>query len=171
MVCAPEFPWSRANLVLCLLIDSEPTSVSSNESPPPTPSAPPCSQPRGWCPGSRVIVVPPSRQPGVRYLGLESLGEHKSPLTDVRLQRHLLCASLTTLPGATISALLARKQPTGSHKVVKTAPANAGGVRDAGSIPELGRFPEKERATHSSITPGQRSLAGYGQWGHKVRHD
>ena len=30
----------------------------------------------------RMIVVPPSQQPGVRYLGLESLGEHKAPLTD-----------------------------------------------------------------------------------------
>ena len=33
----------------------------------------------------------------------------------------------------------------------QSLPANAGVVRDAGSIPEWGRSPEKELATHSSI--------------------
>ena len=35
--------------------------------------------------------------------------------------------------------------------VVKSLPANAGDIRDAGSIPGLGRSPEEEMATHSSI--------------------
>ena len=35
--------------------------------------------------------------------------------------------------------------------MVKSLPANAGDVRDAGSIPGLGRSPEEEMATHSSI--------------------
>ena len=36
--------------------------------------------------------------------------------------------------------------------VVKNLPVNAGDVRDMGSIPGLGRFPQKEGiATHSSI--------------------
>ena len=35
--------------------------------------------------------------------------------------------------------------------VVKNPPANAGDAGDAGSIPGLGRPPEKEMATHSSI--------------------
>ena len=40
---------------------------------------------------------------------------------------------------------------------------------DAGSIPESGRPPEEEMATHSSIlawkSHGQRSLVGYSPWG------
>ena len=39
--------------------------------------------------------------------------------------------------------------PSGS--VVKNPPTNAGGTRDAGSIPGSGRSLEEERATHSSI--------------------
>ena len=39
--------------------------------------------------------------------------------------------------------------PGGS--VVKNPPASAGASGDAGLIPELGRSPEKEMATHSSI--------------------
>ena len=35
--------------------------------------------------------------------------------------------------------------------MVKNLPANAGNIRDTGSIPELGRSLEKEMATHSSI--------------------
>ena len=35
--------------------------------------------------------------------------------------------------------------------VVKNPPANAGDIRDAGSIPGLGRPPEKGMATHSNI--------------------
>ena len=35
--------------------------------------------------------------------------------------------------------------------VVKNSPANAGDVRDVGSIPGLGRSLEKGTATHSSI--------------------
>ena len=35
--------------------------------------------------------------------------------------------------------------------VVKNPPANAGDSRDVGSVPGLGRSPEKEIATHSSI--------------------
>ena len=35
--------------------------------------------------------------------------------------------------------------------MVKNPPANAGDVRDMGSIPELGRLPEEGMETHSSI--------------------
>ena len=35
--------------------------------------------------------------------------------------------------------------------VVKNPPANAGDTRDVGSIPGLGRSPEKGMAVHSSI--------------------
>ena len=35
--------------------------------------------------------------------------------------------------------------------MVKSLPANAGEVRDAGSIPGLGRFPGEGMATHSRI--------------------
>ena len=51
----------------------------------------------------------------------------------------------------------------------KNLPANAGGVRDAGSIPGLVRL-EEEMATHSSIpgeSHGQRSLEGYSPQGCK----
>ena len=54
----------------------------------------------------------------------------------------------------------------------KESTCNSG---DPGSIPESGRSLEKEMATHSSIlageSHGQRSLAGYSPWGHRVRHD
>ena len=56
--------------------------------------------------------------------------------------------------------------------VVKNPCADAGGIRDVGSVPGLGRVPGEEGlATHCSILPGeshrQRSLAGYGPQGHK----
>ena len=35
--------------------------------------------------------------------------------------------------------------------MVKNPPVNAGDIRDAGSIPRLGRSPEEAMATHSSI--------------------
>ena len=35
--------------------------------------------------------------------------------------------------------------------MVKSLPANAGDIRDAGLIPGLGRYQEEEMATHSSI--------------------
>ena len=50
--------------------------------------------------------------------------------------------------------------------VVKNLPANAGDVRDVGSIPGLGMPPEEEMATPTPIflpgkSRGQRSLGGY----------
>ena len=49
--------------------------------------------------------------------------------------------------------------------VIKTMPANAGDIRDWGSIPGLGQSPEKEMAAHSSVLVweicGQRILEGY----------
>ena len=51
--------------------------------------------------------------------------------------------------------------------VVKNPPANAGDLRDVGSIPGLGRFLENGMAIHSSgESHGQRSLASYSPWGH-----
>ena len=55
--------------------------------------------------------------------------------------------------------------------VVKNPPANAGDIREAGLIPWSGRSPGGGHGTHSSILAwrihGQRSLVGYGPWGHK----
>ena len=58
--------------------------------------------------------------------------------------------------------------------VVKNPPANAGDIRDGGSIPESERSPEEE--TGDRLLPGQsheqRSLAGYDPWVCKrVRQD
>ena len=54
--------------------------------------------------------------------------------------------------------------------VVKNPPANAGGVRDTGSLGQEDPL-EEELATHSSIlareSHGQRSLGGYSPQGHK----
>ena len=47
--------------------------------------------------------------------------------------------------------------------VIKNLPANAGDVRDTGSIPELGRSPGGE---HGKKAHGQRSLVDYSPWGH-----
>ena len=57
--------------------------------------------------------------------------------------------------------------------VIKNMLANAGDLRDTGSIPGLGRSDslEKEMATHPVFLPtefhGQRSLVGYNPWGRK----
>ena len=55
--------------------------------------------------------------------------------------------------------------------VVKNPPANAGDIRDVGSIPGSGRSPGEGNGNHSSIlawkSHGQRSLAGYSPKGHK----
>ena len=53
--------------------------------------------------------------------------------------------------------------------VVKNSPANAGDIRDLGSIPGLGRSPREGHGNplqHSCLeTPhGQRSLGGYSTW-------
>ena len=59
--------------------------------------------------------------------------------------------------------------------VVKNPPANAGDVRDTGSIPGFGRSPAEGNGNPSVFLPGeshrQRSLAGFGPWGRRVRHD
>ena len=53
----------------------------------------------------------------------------------------------------------------------KELPANAGNVRDEGSIPGSGRSLEEEMTTTPVFWPGeshgQRSLVGYGPWGHR----
>ena len=54
--------------------------------------------------------------------------------------------------------------------VVKNPPANAGDIRDASSIPGLGRFLGGGHGNpcqcSCQYTHGQRSLAGYSPWGH-----
>ena len=60
--------------------------------------------------------------------------------------------------------------------VLKNLPANAGDLRDPGSIPGLGRSLEKEMATHSSIlawrTPWREELGRLRSIGlHRVGHD
>ena len=59
--------------------------------------------------------------------------------------------------------------------VVKNLPANAGDIRDAALIPELGRWPwRREWQTTPAFVPGksnrQRNLVGYSPKGCKVRH-
>ena len=56
--------------------------------------------------------------------------------------------------------------------LVKNQSANAGDVRDLGSIPGLGRSPGVGNDNPLQIvllgeSHGQRSLEGYGPWGHK----
>ena len=55
--------------------------------------------------------------------------------------------------------------------MVKSSPANAGDIRDVGSIPGSGRLPG---GGHGNIlqyscleNPMDRRLAGYSPWGHK----
>ena len=60
--------------------------------------------------------------------------------------------------------------------MVKNLPANTGDTRDSGLILELGRFPWRREWQPTSVffpgeSHGQRSLAGYSPWGHRVRHD
>ena len=62
--------------------------------------------------------------------------------------------------------------------VVKIPPANAGEVRDAGSIPGLGRFPLEEGVAPTPVflpgeSHGRRSLVGYIQsmGSRRVGHD
>ena len=56
--------------------------------------------------------------------------------------------------------------------VVKNLPANAGGVRDSGLIPGLGRSPRGRHGNPLQYSclenpHGQRSLGGYSPWGCK----
>ena len=56
--------------------------------------------------------------------------------------------------------------------MVKNPPANAGEVKDAGSIPELGKSPGGGHGNPLQYSflenpHGQRSLAGYSPLGHK----
>ena len=55
--------------------------------------------------------------------------------------------------------------------VVKNPPANAGDLRDTGSIPGLGRSPGEGKWQPTPVLPGKlhglRSLAGYNPWCHK----
>ena len=56
--------------------------------------------------------------------------------------------------------------------MVKNLPANAGDIRDMGSIPGSGRFPwwrawQPTPELLPGESHGQRSLAGYSPWGHK----
>ena len=57
--------------------------------------------------------------------------------------------------------------------VVKNLSAKAGNVKDAGSIPGSGRFSWRRAWQSTPVflpgeVPGQRSLAGYGPWGHSL---
>ena len=56
--------------------------------------------------------------------------------------------------------------------MVKNPPAKAGGTRDSGLIPGLGRSPGGGNGNLFNIldwgkSHGQRSLEGYSPWGHK----
>ena len=57
--------------------------------------------------------------------------------------------------------------------VVRNLPADAGGIRDTGSIPGLGRSPGGEHGDPLQYScldnpHGQRSLVGYSPQGHRV---
>ena len=54
--------------------------------------------------------------------------------------------------------------------MVKNSPANAGDIRDMGSIPGSGRSPGEGNGNPVFLpgeSHGQRRLAGYSPWGHK----
>ena len=54
--------------------------------------------------------------------------------------------------------------------MVKSPPANAGDIRDMGSIPGSGRSPEGGYSNPEFLpgeSHGQRSLVGYSPWSHK----
>ena len=56
--------------------------------------------------------------------------------------------------------------------VIKNPPANAGFIRDAGSIPRFGMIPRRKAWQPTPLflpgeSHGQRSLAGYSPWSHK----
>ena len=56
--------------------------------------------------------------------------------------------------------------------MVKSLPANAGDIRDAGLIPGPGRSPggghgNPLQNSYLENPPGQRGLTGYSPWGHK----
>ena len=56
--------------------------------------------------------------------------------------------------------------------VVKNPPANAGDLKDVGSIPVSGKIPWRRAWQPTPVflpgeSYGQRSLAGYSPWGHK----
>ena len=60
--------------------------------------------------------------------------------------------------------------------VVKNPPANAGGTRDVGFHPWVGKIPWSRKWQPVPVfLPGefheQRNLAGYSPWGHRVRHN
>ena len=60
--------------------------------------------------------------------------------------------------------------------VVKNLPANAGDIRDKGSVPGSGRSPGGGNGNLFQYTclenlPGQRSLAGHSPHGCRVRHN
>ena len=57
--------------------------------------------------------------------------------------------------------------------MVKNLPANAGDVREQGSIPGLGKIPWRRKWQPTPVFlsgkfSGQRNLAGHSPWGHKV---
>ena len=60
--------------------------------------------------------------------------------------------------------------------MVKNPPANAGDIRDVGSIPGLGRSPGAGHGNPLQYSclenpHGQRSLTDYNPWGRRVRQD
>ena len=59
---------------------------------------------------------------------------------------------------------------------MKTSPANAADIGDAGSVPGSGRSPGGGHGNPLQCSclenpHGQRSLAGYSPWGRRVGHD
>ena len=110
----------------------------------------------GPCSGSGCWLVSPS-QPLVGLSPNIVSCPLASPLTQLVLDSDFLLSSL-------------RKSTV--VLVVKNPPANAGDVRDTGSIPGLGRSPGDvigNPLQYSCLENphGQRSLVGYSPWGHK----
>ena len=89
---------------------------------------------------------------GLPAMGSHRVGHDRSDLAQQQQQQHKTLGFQVVL-------------------MVKSLPANAGDVRDVGSIPGLERSPGRGPSTHSVFLPGesqgQRNLAGYSPQGCK----
>ena len=117
------------------------------------------------------IHIPPARaqDPVPQNPGFSSFLNQEDAL-----RVHCLPPSQLHWPPAWAQLGPCRGFPGGS--VVKNPPANAGDIRDTGLIPGSGRSPGGGHGNplqNSCLENphGQRNLAGYSPWGHKVRHE
>ena len=78
-------------------------------------------------------------------------------------------------PGFTLENIQPEEPGLRLARVVKNPPANAGDIKDVGSVSGLRRSPGGGHATHSASLPGeshgQRSLEATVCWSHRAGHD